>query len=87
MVGHLAVGMDNPIKAFADLFQYRQKLNTILVLKENILPPISSGRNVVQSAGIFKSQWSCHVISINKNVGMLELTPFFLLSHKHIVTQ
>ena len=59
MVGHLAVGMDDPIEAPAHLPQDRQKLSPILVLEENVLPPVTPRRDVVKSGGVLQSQWSC----------------------------
>jgi hypothetical protein len=66
--------MDGPIEASAHLPQDRQKLAPILVLEENVLPLATPGRDMVKSAGVFQSQWSCHASSLDGNVGMLELT-------------
>jgi len=63
--------------AFRGLPGLPRKFDTVFVPEENILPPVSPRRNVVQGTGIFQSQWSCHATSIDGYVGMLELTPAF----------
>jgi hypothetical protein len=51
VVAHLAIGMDEPIEALADVPQHLQPDLTIPVIEVDRLPPISPGGDVVERAG------------------------------------
>jgi hypothetical protein len=80
VIGHLAKCMNHPIKPRTNNVQHRQPIIAIIVTQEDIFPTISARGNVIKGTGEFQSEGSGHLRSLAQIVGMLELTPFLLLS-------
>jgi hypothetical protein len=69
---------DDPVGAHR-LREDSQKLLSVDIILENGLPVIATVGDVVQSAWILNSQWSGHVIAIEKRSGYVkekDLTPY-----------
>jgi hypothetical protein len=64
MVGHLAPGMTNPVKARAHLPHHIQPEKAVSIGKINILPPVPSAGHMIEATGKLKSQWTRHVRSV-----------------------
>jgi hypothetical protein len=56
MIGHLAVGMAAPIKAFTYLTKQSQPRFAVSIGKIDVLAPVSARGNVVQSIGSSRAQ-------------------------------
>jgi hypothetical protein len=68
VVPHLAIGMDDPIEAPADLPEHLQPDLTIPVLEIDRLPPISPGGDVVERAGKLDPQGPRHARTLHPSV-------------------
>ena len=51
VVGHLAIGVTNPVEPFADFPERFKPSQTIFIGKENILASVAARSNVIDSAG------------------------------------
>ncbi len=59
MVGHLTIGVDDPIESSVNCVQHRQARPTIVVV--DILPPVSVQGYVVEGTGELEAQRSSHL--------------------------
>jgi hypothetical protein len=62
MIAHQAVSMHLPIGLLARLGQCFQKILSIHVVEENILPAISPAHYVIHRSGIFDAQIAWHAL-------------------------
>ena len=51
VIGHLTIGMTHPIETPADVGKYFKPRYAIFVRKKNVLTPVSTRGDVVESAG------------------------------------
>jgi len=56
VVGHLALGVDDPVKSFATLGQHFQPRYAVGIVNVDVLAPVAARRDVVQSAGEFEAK-------------------------------
>ena len=67
MVVHQAIGMNDGIISFRRGFEIGKKSGSILVALENRLSFISSGGNMIESAGVLDSKRSGHGDNLSQN--------------------
>ena len=65
VVGHLAIGMDDPVEASADAAEHIDPIFAIFIAEENVFLPVSARGNVVKRAGKFESERSGYSYSIS----------------------
>jgi len=60
MVAYQTPRMAYPMEALAGMGKYLQPRQMIGIIKENRLAPLTTRGHVIQPAGQFNSEWSCH---------------------------
>jgi hypothetical protein len=60
MVGHLTIGMENPIEGFCYTFNNAEKRYTVGIILINGLTPITTGSYMVKRTFKLDSNWSGH---------------------------
>ena len=60
MVGHQAVGVDDPVKPSPDAREHFEKHPPVTDGPKNVLPPVTARGDVVERTGKLKSQRSGH---------------------------
>jgi hypothetical protein len=60
MVGHEAVGVANPIVPFVGVLESIQEVQAVRVILEYWLLLVASRRDVIDSAGVFDAEGTCH---------------------------
>src|SRR5205823_11463297 len=61
VVRHQDIGVDDPAEAANGLGEKREKRQAIAVAEEDVAAIVAACGDVPHGAGVFKSEWSCHV--------------------------
>ena len=83
VVGHQAIGVELPAGLLARFGQGLEKAEAVMVVVENLFPPIATIHQVIDGAGILDSEFTRQAVRVPKSAKVpIVMTPYLLVTQE-----